>query len=308
MTTQSFASSLRDFTNSEEIGLREYYVDNGYVTIRGLIDSPLIDALLDVYKRDVVPSREKFFRQNTSAYETNVINEFGHVQQSFLDIHDYRKHSAFSQAAVEIFRHPKLFDCLRRVTQAPDLALMQSMLFDQNVGTPPHQDWWYLDSRPAGHLLGAWFALEDINPSAGRFYLLPKTMHINMLEENPNLSHKAWQAKMQILVDKHKEEVHIPEMRKGDVILWNSRTVHGSMPTLDSKYSRKSLTAHYLPDPYAFGNLFKDKSTIVKFKKAGDLRFYRNQPDYSFYNSLKFGFKHAVYNSPRFLKYLRIFQ
>ena len=39
--------------------------------------------------------------------------------------------------------------------------MVMSMLFDQNAGTPAHQDC-YLDSLPHGNMTAAWIALEDI--------------------------------------------------------------------------------------------------------------------------------------------------
>jgi phytanoyl-CoA hydroxylase len=39
------------------------------------------------------------------------------------------------------------------------------------------------------------------------------------------------------------------------VLFWNSRTIHGSLPTRDATVSRKSLTAHYLAEEHSFGNI-----------------------------------------------------
>jgi phytanoyl-CoA dioxygenase PhyH len=65
-------------------------------------------------------------------------------------------------------------------------------LFDANTATPAHQDWWYLDSIPNGHLLAAWIALEDIEEDAGRFYVIPQT-HKTVLHES-GMPHSVWLA------------------------------------------------------------------------------------------------------------------
>lgn len=96
---------------------------------------------------------------------------------------------------------------------------MQSMLFDQNAATKPHQDWWYLDSRPAGQLLAAWIALEDIDQRAGRFYLMPRTTALRPLDPDPLVTHSEWLLRIRRLLDDHLEQVHTPAMRRGDVIL-----------------------------------------------------------------------------------------
>ena len=64
--------------------VKNYYETNGYVVLRNLVHSELIDKLLKLYAEQIVPSNYPFFRQNTNAYEANRYNEFGYVEQSFL--------------------------------------------------------------------------------------------------------------------------------------------------------------------------------------------------------------------------------
>src|SRR4051794_17845966 len=64
--------------------LQGYYDEHGYVVARKLIPEERIKRLLAVYARDIVPSRQRFFRQDSRRYERNSINEHGYVRQSFL--------------------------------------------------------------------------------------------------------------------------------------------------------------------------------------------------------------------------------
>lgn len=290
-----------------DAAIRDTYLAEGYCVIKSVFDAKLIDDLLRMYRQDIVTSKTKFYRQNTNRYEANKVSSHGHVQQSFLDIHDYGAYQKFSSFARSIFGHQNIQECLRIATGSTAHSIMQTMLFDQNVGTPPHQDWWYLDSRPSGNLIAAWIALEDIHPDAGNFYLLPRSMHHHPLDPDPNIKHSDWLAKIKDLTTAQMDQVHTPKMSRGDVILWNSRTIHGSHQTKDAKHSRKSLTCHYLPQEFSFGNIFKDKPYVKLTNKDGIL-FYRNQPDYTFAVDMKFRFKNAVYNSPLLLKALRAFQ
>jgi phytanoyl-CoA hydroxylase len=41
-------------------------------------------------------------------------------------------------------------------------------------------------------------------------------------------------------------------MEQGDVLLWSSRTIHGSLATETPERSRRSFTAHYIPDTSRF--------------------------------------------------------
>ena len=81
---------------------QEYYELNGYFVFKGLISDILVDKFLNLYKKDIFTSKNKFFRQSTDEYEsykTNEIKEFGLIKKPFLDIHDYQKYPDFSNIA-----------------------------------------------------------------------------------------------------------------------------------------------------------------------------------------------------------------
>jgi len=145
--------------------LQSYYDEHGYVVVRGLIPQERIARLLAVYAQYIVPSRQRFFRQNSSRYERNRINEHGYVRQSFLDIHDYQRFPEFSAAARDIFCGSEMMQAISAVTGAPRHNLMQTMLFDLNTATWPHQDWYYLDSVPNGSLMSTAAALPSYQKS-----------------------------------------------------------------------------------------------------------------------------------------------
>ncbi len=287
-----------------DVSPQEYYETYGYCVFRNLIPASAVDRLVQHYKKDIVPSKYPFFRQNTDAYEPNKLTEHGFVKQSFLDIHDYADFAEFSQSARDIYTSEAMCTALRRATGFDSFNLMQTMLFDANTETRPHQDWWYLDSVPNGSLIACWIALEDIDERAGRFFVIPKSFTVDLHSDTPDLKHSEWMKRMQNYVDQHQEEVYAPALKKGDVLFWNSRTIHGSLKTQDPSFSRKSLTAHYLPSHMAFGNLFTRKDSL-KYKTYNGMKFFRNQPDYSPMNKLKFQVKKSVYDSPALMRNLR---
>ncbi len=283
---------------------QEYYEANGYYVYRNLVPVEMIDRLVACYQQQIVPTRYPFFRQSTNDYQANDLTEHGYVKQSFLDIHDYAKFPHFSQYARDIFTSQVVRNALREVAGFESFRLMQTMLFDANTETVPHQDWWYLDTVPNGHLLAGWFALEDIDERAGRFFVMPKSTSVDLHSDTKDLPHSEWLERISDYVRKHPYQVYAPALKKGDVLFWNSRTIHGSLATKDPSFSRKSLTAHYIPTDFGFGNLFVSKDSI-SYKSYNGMQFYRNQPDYSLTNRLKFGVKTSVYNSPVVLKKLR---
>jgi phytanoyl-CoA hydroxylase len=282
-----------------------YYSEHGYVVEKQLIPSAVIDELLSGYASDILPSKARFYRQSTDRYEANRVSEFGYVEQSFLDIHAYKRYPAFRSAALAIFFSDELHGALTRITGSPAHNLMQTMLFDANTQTPPHQDWWYLDSVPNGQLTAAWIALEDIEEDAGRFFVIPGS-HRLVLHEHA-MPHSKWLACVRQYFQGHRAQVRAPALKKGDVLFWNSRTIHGSLETVDRKYSRKSLTAHFLPAHLTFGNLFTSKPWIA-YEQYGRHRYFANQPEYSLRSNLVTKLKLVLYDHPQLLKLARRFQ
>ncbi len=285
----------------------EYYKDNGYVVFIDLIPHKKIDEILQSYKSSILSSNSRFFRQNTNVYSKNNFNSYGHVRESFLDIHNYNKFPEFKESALDIYFCEQIQAALTETTGFEGHNLMQSMLFDLNTETVAHQDWWYLDSVPAGNLLGAWIALEDIHEEAGRFFMLKGSQHINFLQENPNIKHSDWLKKIADHVSEHQDTSVTPILNKGDVIFWNSALMHGSTATINEKYSRKSLTGHFLPSHMAFGNLFTQKD-FVQYQSYNQYKHYSNQPEYSMMNNIKVKIKQKIYDSPAILKFFRNIQ
>ena len=163
------------------------------------------------------------------------------------------------------------------------------------------------DSVPNGSLIAAWIALEDIREEAGRFYVMPGSHEIGDFgAKEPGVTLERWIKRVGDYVQQHRSYQFAPALRRGDVLLWNSRTVHGSLPTRDERYSRKSLTAHYIPSHLGFGNIFAARRWVdMRYKEYAGVRFYRNQPEYSLLNHMVYGVKARVYNYPMLRELLR---
>jgi phytanoyl-CoA hydroxylase len=286
---------------------RAHYEEHGYAVLPKLVSDEAIDRTLALFRQDILPSKERFYRQNTNKYEQNRINSHGYVQQAFLDAHDYGRHPEFSRSLLDVFTDGTVLARLRDASGEDRVNLMQSMFFDQNAATSAHQDWWYLDSVPNGHLFAVWIALEDIDERAGRFYLMPGSHYVDLHSDTKDMPHSEWAKRMAEFVDENRSKLVAPALKKGDAIIWNSRTIHGALPTQDERFSRKSLTAHYLPARHEFGNLFTVKRGL-RYKTYNGISFYKNQPDYSALNNLKFQIRWATHNHPRVLRALRVGQ
>jgi phytanoyl-CoA hydroxylase len=125
------------------------------------------------------------------------------------------------------------------------------MFFEGNPVTWPHQDKDYLDANKPGAMVAAWIAVEDIQPGAGRFYVYPTShkMDIEKLGKNLNimLDRKSYVQLVIDTINKNNLQCHAPALKKGDVLFWHGKTIHGSLETTQPQYSRSSFTAHYMP-------------------------------------------------------------
>jgi phytanoyl-CoA hydroxylase len=194
-------------------------------------------------------------------------------------------------------------EALTEITGFDSFHLMQTMLFDANTETQAHQDCWYLDTVPNGHLLAGWIALEDIDERAGRFYVLPKSHELDFHSDKPGITHEEWLARVKEHVAGHPEQVYAPALNKGDVLFWNSHTIHGALPTRDPGFSRKSLTAHYMPSGFEFGSLFLTKENL-DYKTYNGMKYFRTRDDIPF-NKLKTDIKEAGLYSPSVMQIVR---
>jgi len=72
--------------------------------------------------------------------------------------------------------------------------------------------------------------------------VIPKSNNLDFHSDTPNLPHSEWIKRREKYVDENRTQIQAPELKKKDVLFWNSRTIHGSLPTVDASFSRKSLT------------------------------------------------------------------
>lgn len=237
---------------------KDYYLENGYVVVAGLVAQPDCDAVRHLWDLEVKTSTKYMYRQATARAERNVLNANGWVMNPILNLQsiDPRHFSRLRTFATEkILASPTLAKGFMALLGEPP-KIVQSMYFEGNSATWEHQDSYYLDSEKVGAMVAAWIALEDITASAGRFFVCPRShrIHYEMhsLANNIAEHHETY---IQSVVQKIKElnlEIRAPLLRKGDVLFWNAWTIHGSLDSQDPKNSRSSVTCHAIPRSHRF--------------------------------------------------------
>ena len=162
----------------------------------------------------------------------------------------------------EILLHKDIRNILSSVRPHREWVMYQNMIFDKSTSTVDHIDSYYLDTIPAGELVGAWIALEKITREGGAFRVYPGSHNHNY----PLLKGLKHEDFVDIISDiksgYNSKELLVEE---GDVILWHPRLIHGSSGQMKVGISRKSITSHYYPKGYVRGG--NDETIITGTKE-----------------------------------------
>jgi phytanoyl-CoA hydroxylase len=237
---------LIKFDKKDAAGISKYYVEHGYVIISNLNSAAVIDEFISEYEKFKKKSNFLINAQDTNRPEKLRINQEGFIENSIMDPLDITFAGKFSDKAKKVIINEGISKLLAIVTRVDVNVQWQSMFFDKSTGTVIHQDAYYLDSDPPGKLVGVWYALEDIELDAGCFYVCPKT-HVLGKILFAGQSHKDYVQSM-LAYTKENQISKVPcPLKKGDVLFWNSFTLHGSFENTNPKFSRKSFTAHFIP-------------------------------------------------------------
>lgn len=233
---------------------QKFYAREGYVVLRGLVPQPACDRVRAEFER-LRHTPVPILRQQTMCYELNLFTESGFLANPIFNVQDLetRRCGAFKHAVLDILTMPAVVQAASRLLEVERSKIVQSMFFEAPAGTWAHQDSYYQDSASAlGRCVAGWFALEDIDATAGRFYVCPGS-HRELLLRNEGAhnfgnGHERYKQCMAEIVRCAGLPVVAPYLANGDVLFWNSLTVHGSLTGGRPERSRTSLTAHYLPE------------------------------------------------------------
>ena len=233
-----------------------YYAEQGYVVVRGVVPAEVCARANDAFDDEVKADRRSFYRLSGTP-EPHRYTEAGFMLDGVRDVQslDRRHHPEFRRASLDVVTHPGLSELIRVVLGEPG-KVVQTMYFEGNPATQPHQDTYYLDAEELGRMVAAWVACEPIAPGAGRFYVCPGSHRLdlprNAGEHNIAEHHERYVAAVADAMASVPLEVRAPALDTGDVLLWASGTIHGSLRTDQPERSRRSFTAHYIPDSSRF--------------------------------------------------------
>jgi phytanoyl-CoA hydroxylase len=267
---ETAADDFAYFEAGDLDGLRSYYEREGYVVIRGLIEADECDRAHEIFEREVKPSDKFIYRQTTANPERHVYTSYGYMLNPILNVQslDPGYFPEFRKAGTSLLTSEPMQAVLRALFGEPS-KLVQSMYFEGNPATWAHQDTYYLDSEHLGAMTAVWLAVEDIKPGGGRFYVYPGSHLYDMAKNGGDFdvafNHARYKALVRQVIEQQGFECRAPALSKGDVLFFNAKTIHGSLDSPDGQYSRRSFTAHYIPESHLFLQ-FQSKIKPLKLK------------------------------------------
>lgn len=245
--------------------IKSFYDDNGYIVRRNIVSPELCDAVLNHFKEEVKPFKGHIYRQASANPEKHKFTEHNYMLNSILNIQSVNSQQfpKFRSTGIDILTQSSIQDTLK-VLMGENGKAVQSMYFEGNPITWAHQDCYYLDSEKDGAMIGMWLALEDIHPGGGRFYVYPTSHKIDIRKNGGDFdiafNHDRYKTLVKNIITDFDLKCHAPVLKKGDILFWGSKTIHGSLTTFEPTHSRNSITCHYIPD----SSKFMQFQTIVK--------------------------------------------
>lgn len=238
---------MQKFLINQEHEIRKYYESNGYVILESLLPKSVIDAFLKNY--EIIKKNKLFVYYSQSIHQSirPSLTSEGFIRESMGNPTRLKFFPNFSSTMQDCLLHNRVSKSLSTLSGSEEHVMWQNMFFDFSTGTIEHQDHWYLDTNPTGHLIAAWYALEDIHPDAGCFFVLPESHKGNVLDKERYPSHEEFRIACIEYIKRSNYKHRSFPLKKGDVLFWHPFTIHGAYSNVNPRYSRKSLTAHFYP-------------------------------------------------------------
>ena len=105
--------------------------------------------------------------------------------------------------------------------------------------TPPHQDAYSHHAGPT--MAGIWVALHDVDASMGRVTVLPGSHQGGVR----NVFQAQGVGGVQCEIYEHETHWHVSDFEKGDVLIFNSATVHRAEPNTSTDKVRISVDTRF---------------------------------------------------------------
>lgn len=149
-------------------------------------------------------------------------------------------------------------------------ATLMDKISHQYSIVPAHQDWTYTDEDKYDSVM-CWIPLVDVNYKNGALGFVPKSNHFfNYIRYFPFPNNHTPVDKYNLFLMTYFDVI---EMKAGDIIFFNNKTIHGSFPNLENKTRHAVALSFGINDQPLFAYLKKPNSLNVVSKYLVDKDF-----------------------------------
>lgn len=233
-----------------------YYTNHGYVIFSRCVNKEVCDKIRNNWETEIKPFKGKIYRQETAKAEKNIFNKNNWIMNPILNIQSLNPKlfgKLKKSVEAEVFSNHSVCEALKLILKERP-KIVQSMYFEGNSATWEHQDTYYLDSEKIGQMTAGWLALENIEADAGRFFICPKSHKISLNKQNIRnniaTNHDKYIKEVVSIIKSRSMSIKAPYMEAGDILFWNSKTIHGSLDSQSKTNSRSSITFHAIPESH----------------------------------------------------------
>jgi phytanoyl-CoA hydroxylase len=290
-------------------GLKQFFLREGYAVVHNVVPKALCAQATRAFEQQVKPSQDYFIRHESGRFEQHVFTEHGFMKYPIMNIQDLtaRRYADFTRLGLEILTNENIRAIMRELFDEPGRAI-HTMYFDGNQRTWPHRDSHYIDAEKIGQMVGVWVAAEDIHAGAGRFYIYGGSHRLSTPAafglDNMDPNSREYKEATGKFAAASGLPLVAPALEQGDVILWSSLTIHGSLETTEPSRSRKSFTAHYVPQSQHFLDLRKHRGSD-RYLLFNGVRVTRHQDQSRWSTQMKASLRAFVKRHPWLLSPLK---
>ena len=233
-----------------------FWRKNGYVILEKAISTDLIDNYLTDIEH-LLKDNKKFntvVRIDLPKFQPNAERKAkdwtgDDLREKFVKINDFH---SISKAGKELMSHSAIGNFLWAVFQQQPVAF-QSLTFLYGSQQPTHQDFAWVRSNIASHLVASWIALEDVKIDSGPLYYYVGSHKIPKFNFGNGILYSGRSTKTPLefadYLDKTCTDLNLPKenliIKKGDVLLWHAALTHGGNAIENPEQTRKSMVCHY---------------------------------------------------------------
>lgn len=229
--------------------------DSGFVVIRNCFCPSDVNNLRSLFDETLMTSNSELPRiTGYRKLEKNKLSAEGHMTNALMNIQFEdpsrytEKENLFTSLILRLITKGIHIQAIQQALGCQSLELMTWNLFHSvTPGTLPHQDCVFFNPKSKlCEIFGVWIALEDIRPESSPLYV-QRYSHVDLQDETKSMSAitTKYREYFREKLLNRQNQIVAPLLRAGDCIIWDSRTVHGSLVKTNPSYSRLSITAHF---------------------------------------------------------------